>query len=52
MKALGARYNYQPLVKWGETLYSSAITFDLDKIRQILLDFETVLQYKFQNPEL
>ena len=44
MKALGVRYNYQPLVGWGEALYSSAIAFDMETIQRTLLNFETFLQ--------
>jgi hypothetical protein len=44
MKALGVRYNYQPLVVWGEALYSSAIAFDMETIQRTLLNFETFLQ--------
>jgi CheY-like chemotaxis protein len=44
MKALGVRYHYQPLVSWGQELYSSAIAFDMEKIQRTLLNFETFLQ--------
>jgi signal transduction histidine kinase/CheY-like chemotaxis protein len=44
MKELGTRYKYHPLVNWAEELYSSAISYDIEKMQEILLDLETVLQ--------
>jgi signal transduction histidine kinase/CheY-like chemotaxis protein len=43
MKELGTKHNFNNLVDWGEELYSSAITFDIEEIKQILLKFGTFI---------
>ena len=40
MKDLGAKHNYQPLIRWGKELYSSAISFDIENMKKILRNFE------------
>ncbi|MDM8536297.1 ATP-binding protein [Desulfobacterales bacterium HSG17] len=42
-KELGYLYNYQPLKKWGENLFSQALIFNMDEIRIIMEQFPELI---------
>ncbi len=49
IQKLGTDFEYPPLNHWGEELHSAAIEFDIEKIKQYLLNFKTLsLQVKKQ----
>ncbi len=43
MQDLGMQYSYNPLASWGESLYSAAITVDVEKVEDILATFHVII---------
>jgi len=43
MKELGVRFNYQPLIRFGNDLYNSTRTFDTEQIQQYLNNFHDLI---------
>lgn len=46
IKKLGKNHNCPPLVTWADVLYMSALQFDMDKIKKMLENFQTVFEKK------
>lgn len=43
LKETGRLYNYQPLIIWGENLFSQALIFNMDEIRIIMEQFPDLI---------
>lgn len=44
MQALGQKYRYEMLIKWGEKLASEVSAFDMDGMAETLKEFEGILE--------